>query len=46
MVAAKRRNHLCWENIETLFMLVCSELTNRKLSEYEGEIKLLGGHLK
>ena len=45
MIAAKQGNHLCSENIETLFMLASLKLPSRKLSEYE-EIKLLEGHLK
>ena len=46
MVVAKRRNHLCSESIETLFMLASLKLPSRKLNEYEEEIKLLEGHLK
>ena len=46
MVAAKQRNHLCSENMETLFMLASLKLPSRKLSEYEEEIKLLEEHLK
>ena len=44
MVAAKQRNHLCSENIETLFMLVSLKLPSRKLSQYQAEIKLLEGY--
>ena len=46
MVAAKRGNHLCSENFETLFMFVSLKLPSWKLSEYEEEIKLLEGHFK
>ena len=46
MVAAKQRNHLYSENIETLLMLASLKLPSWKLSENEEEIKLLEGHLK
>ena len=46
MVAAKRRNHLRSDNIETLFMLVSLKLPSRKLGEYKEEVILLQGDVK
>ena len=44
--AAKRRNHLSNENLETLFLLVALKLPAKNLYEFEQEIKLDEGELK
>ena len=41
MLAAKHRNHLSIENLETLFLLTALKLVAKKFFEYEQEIKLI-----
>ena len=41
MLAAKHRNHLKNENLETLFLLTALKLVAKKFFEYEQEIKLI-----